>query len=200
MTGGRLKAFTLVELMLVAGICLIVVGLSLPILAPLVVEDELSDATSALASTLRCARGVAIRSAEVVYCAFVEDLSGSRVRVHRTLWGERGENWNPDWSAEGRALPDVLLPRGTRFADSNRRRSDPCALPRAKEFTPDGRYPVDRDSPCVVPRGSPNAFMFFRPDGSASADARIGILSRDGRLSVVRVERTTGAISVEDGP
>ena len=200
MMGGRRRAFTLVELMLVAGIFLIVVGLSLPIVAPLVVEDELSDATNAVASALRCARGVAIRSAEVVYCAFVEDLSGSRVRMHRTLWGERGENWNPDWSVEGRATPDLLLPRGTRFADSNRRPSDPCALPRAKEFTPDGHYPVDRDSPCVVPRGSPNSFMFFRPDGSASVDACIGVVSRDGRVMVVRIERTTGAVSVESGP
>ena len=197
---GRLKAFSAVELMLVVGISLIVAGLSVPVLAQLVVRDEEVEAADAVLCALYGARAEAIRSGEVIYCAFVGDARGARVRVHRTLWGERGENWNPDWSAEGRALPDVLLPRGTRFADSTRRRSDPCSLPRAKEFTPDGRYPVDRDSPCVLPRGSPNAFMFFRPDGSASADARIGILSRDGRLSVVRVERTTGAISVEDGP
>ncbi len=196
----RRKAFTLVELMLVAGISLIVAGLSLPILAAVLVKNEEAETTGALVSTLRGARAEAIRSGEIIYCAFVEDGRGAKVRVHRTLWGEYGENYNPDWSAKGRAAPDLVLPRGVRFADSTRRPGDPCALPGVTDATPDGRYPVDRDSPCVVPQGAPIFFMYFRPDGSASSDARIGIILQKDVLSVIRVERATGAVSAGGGP
>ena len=196
----RLKAFTLVELMLVAGVALIVAGLSLPILAPLVVRDELAEATDGLVCALSSARAKAIRSGEIIYCAFIEDVSGSKVCAHRTLWGERGENYNPNWSGGAKVLRDLSLPPGMRFADSNRRSGDPCALPALGDLTPDGRYPVDRDSPPVVPHGSPTRFFFFRPDGSASSEVRIGILSGRGELRIVRVERATGELSVESEP
>jgi type II secretory pathway pseudopilin PulG len=116
----RMTGYTLVELVVVLGIVLVILGLVVPSIGSLFEVQSIERAADVVAATMGEARARAIRAGERHYVAFIVGTEASAVATYASIGGAAG-NLNPDWTERGLRGEIHYLPLGVSYAGTETR-------------------------------------------------------------------------------
>jgi len=183
-------AYSSIELLVVSGLALAIIGLLLPIVGPALVRRSSEHAAKVAVKALNHARSLAVRTGETHYCVFFEDPLS--VGVFATKFGERGEDSTPD-----------LTPGGLRWETEEMPGAELVRCSWGEVPSGRGRGVLLEQRAAKGAAASKIAGMCgFLPDGTAAAPFMIELARStkpdEGGSILVYVDRATGCVGVRE--
>lgn len=173
----RRRGFTFIEILVVVGILIILVGITAPRLGGMLDHSQFQAASRDLVGLLRYARDTAVVRGDGCEVRF--DPEGGRYRIGFVHLDEDGNPVDEQETSDD----DPIQIAGDAIG--------------VHEFPRDVFFTMIHSSAPELPNSGLPRIIFY-PDGSATAGI-IGIQNEDGRALQIHVFRTTGMAKVEKG-